>query len=63
MRSFMKKILVKIAICLASVLIIAVTVVLIAALHLFKVFRKVRLFDPFHDSRRHPLNSPAASRG
>lgn len=59
----MKKIGTKILICLASVLIIAVTVLLIVALHLFKAFRKIRLFDPFHDSRRHPLNSPTAARG
>lgn len=59
----MRKIGTKVLICLASVLIIAVTALLIVALHLFKAFRKVRLIDPFHDSRRHPLNSPAASRG
>jgi hypothetical protein len=59
----MKKTLVKVSICLASIVIMAVTAVLIAALHLFKTFRKIRLLDPFHDSRRHPLNSPRAARG
>lgn len=47
----------------ASVILMLATIGLIAILHLFKFFKRIKWPDPFHDSRRHPLNDPSAPRG
>jgi hypothetical protein len=56
-------ILTKVLILLASVILMFATCLLIAYLHAYKIFRKFKLADPFHDSRKHPLNDPHAPRG
>jgi len=56
-------ILTKVLILLASVILMFATCLLIAYLHAYKTFRKFKLADPFHDSRKHPLNDPHAARG
>ena len=56
-------ILTKILILLASVILMIATCLLIAYLHAYKIFRKIKKPDPFHDSRKHPLNDPHAARG
>lgn len=53
----------KIWILLASVILMFATCLLIAYLHAYKIFRKIKKPDPFHDSRKHPLNDPSAPRG
>lgn len=53
----------KVLILLASVVLMFATCLLIAYLHAYKIFRKLKLPDPFHDSRKHPLNDPHAARG
>ncbi len=53
----------KIWIFLASIVLMFATCLLIAYLHIYKAFRKIKLPDPFHDSRKHPLNDPHAPRG
>ncbi|MCC6759072.1 MAG: hypothetical protein IT395_05570, partial [Candidatus Omnitrophica bacterium] len=50
-------------ILLASVILMFATCLLIAYLHIYKMFIKFRRPDPFHDSRKHPLNAPHAARG
>ncbi len=50
-------------IVLASVILMFATCLLIAYLHAYKIFRKIKIADPFHDSRKHPLNDPHAPRG
>jgi len=50
-------------ILLASVILMFATCLLIAYLHIYKMFIKFRMPDPFHDSRKHPLNDPHAARG
>ncbi len=50
-------------ILLASGVLMIATCLLIAYLHVYKVFRKFKIPDPFHDSRKHPLNDPHAARG
>ncbi|MBF0479301.1 MAG: hypothetical protein HQL26_07435 [Candidatus Omnitrophica bacterium] len=57
--------LIKILLSLASV---AVTLLALAAIVLFHVLKffihlKMKIVDPFLDSRRHPLNDPHAPRG
>ncbi len=37
--------------------------ILVVAVHVVKFFHSIRLRDPFHNSRQHPLNSPNAPRG
>ena len=48
---------------LASIILMIATCLLIAYLHVYKTFKKIKLPDPFHDSRKHPLNDPHAARG
>ncbi|MBI5200357.1 MAG: hypothetical protein HY925_02120 [Elusimicrobia bacterium] len=48
---------------MATIPIMAGTVLAIALVHLVKRFRSLSGRDPFHDSRRHPLNDPGAPRG
>jgi len=50
-------------ILLASVILMLATCLLIAYLHIYKMFKKLKIPDPFHDSRKHPLNDPHAARG
>lgn len=50
-------------ILLASVVLMFATCLLIAYLHVYKAFKKFKIPDPFHDSRKHPLNDPHAARG
>ncbi len=56
-------ILTKILILLASVVLMIATCLLIVYLHAYKIFIKIKKPDPFHDSRKHPLNDPHAARG
>lgn len=53
----------KVLILLASIVLMIATCLLIAYLHAYKIFRKFKIPDPFHDSRKHPLNDPHAARG
>jgi hypothetical protein len=50
-------------ILLASVILMFATCLLIAYLYVYKIFIKFKMPDPFHDSRKHPLNDPHAARG
>ncbi|MCB9771591.1 MAG: hypothetical protein H6754_03490 [Candidatus Omnitrophica bacterium] len=50
-------------ILVASVILMFATCLLIAYLHAYKIFKKIKMPDPFHDSRKHPLNDPHAARG
>ena len=50
-------------ILVASVILMFATCLLIAYLHAYKIFKKFKMPDPFHDSRKHPLNDPHAARG
>ncbi len=59
----MKKLLLKICIAISTVFVMLGTIILIVIFHVAQFFRKLRIRDPFHDSRRHPLNSPGAPRG
>ena len=59
----LKKLFTKIWIFFASIILMLATCLLIIYLHAFKLFKKFKLLDPFHDSRRHPLNDPHAARG
>ena len=59
----LNKLFTKIWILFASVILMLATCLLIIYLHIFKLFKKFKLLDPFHDSRRHPLNDPHAPRG
>lgn len=53
----------RIWILLASVILMIATCLLIAYLHIYKMFIRFKMPDPFHDSRKHPLNDPHAPRG
>ncbi len=50
-------------ILVASIILMFATCLLIAYLFVYKIFIKFRMPDPFHDSRKHPLNDPGAARG
>lgn len=58
-----QKLFLRVWIIFASVILMVGTLIFILFLHIFKIFRKIKLSDPFHDSRRHPLNDPHAPRG
>lgn len=47
----------------ATIIIMLMAAILIVVVHVVKFFVRLRVRDPFHDSRRHPLNSPEAPRG
>ncbi|MFA5087756.1 MAG: hypothetical protein WC552_01835 [Candidatus Omnitrophota bacterium] len=59
----MKKILIMALIALGSLVMMLMAGSLLLVVYLVKLFRKVEFRDRFHDSRRHPLNSPSALRG
>ena len=59
----MKKIFLKICLGVSTLFIMLGTIFLILVFYVAKFFRKINWRDPFHDSRRHPLNSPGAPRG
>ncbi|OGX39382.1 MAG: hypothetical protein A3D87_08900 [Omnitrophica WOR_2 bacterium RIFCSPHIGHO2_02_FULL_50_17] len=59
----MRSLLIKVAISCASVIIMAMAAALIVVVHIAKFLKRIIFRDPFHDSRRHPLNSPEAPRG
>jgi len=50
-------------IALGSLVMMLMAGSLLLVVYLVKLFRKVEFRDRFHDSRRHPLNSPSALRG
>lgn len=47
----------------ATIPVLALAGLALLGVRLLGLFRGSGTRDPFHDSRRHPLNSPAASRG
>lgn len=63
----MKKLFIKAVMVLGSLMIMIVLSIMVVFVHLanfvnLKIFNRRRI-DPFHDSRRHPLNDPDAPRG
>ena len=58
-----QNLLVKIAVAGATIVVMLGTALLIVIFYIAKLFRKLKVKDPFHNSRQHPLNSPEAPRG
>lgn len=63
----MNRLFTRILIGLGSFIVMIIAGIFIVFVHIFKLasnqFLKTKVSDPFHDSRRHPLNDPGAPRG